>query len=198
MKRLFSILIILLTFTTLIFAQESDEPATDEDGFPDVYVYDSNGAGDQFLKLALGAIIPLNFQHQLKTGGEATIGYYRFLTKNFALGGEFSATYNQSIGEKILVMIPITFGIMYQPYIGKFEFPLFAQVGLATQTWQNMEIFPTLATKLSAGAFYRISDSISLGLSTDFVWIPQWFPKDPSKNFNGLFETANISLRYHF
>ena len=35
MKRLFSILIILLTFTTLIFAKESYEPATDEDGFPD-------------------------------------------------------------------------------------------------------------------------------------------------------------------
>jgi hypothetical protein len=58
MKRLFSILIILLTFTTLIFSQESDNSATDEEGFPEVYVYDSNGAGDQFLKISLGALLP--------------------------------------------------------------------------------------------------------------------------------------------
>ncbi len=198
MKRLFSILIILLTATTLFFAQETDEPAVDDEGFPEVYVYDSNGAGDQFLKISLGALFPLNFKHQLKVGGDATIGYYRFLSKYFAVGGEMSATYNQSIGEKILVMIPFTFGGMFQPYVGKFEFPMFAEIGFAAQTWQNMETFPTLITKLSAGAYYRFSDSISVGLSTDFIWIPQWFIKEPSHNFNGLFETLNIGLRYHF
>ena len=86
---------------------------------------------------------------------------------------------------------------MYQPYIGKFEFPMYAEIGFANQTWQNMEIFPTFVSRLSAGAYYRITDSISIGLSTDFLWIPQWF-KDSSKNFNGLFEKATIGLRYHF
>jgi hypothetical protein len=113
MKRLFSILIILLTFTTLIFSQESDNSATDEEGFPEVYVYDSNGAGDQFLKISLGALLPLNFKRQLLVGGDATIGYYRFLSKYFAAGGEMSATYNQSIGEKILVMIPFTLALCF-------------------------------------------------------------------------------------
>ena len=131
MKRLFSILIILLTFPTLIFSQESDNSATDEEGFPEVYVYDSNGAGDQFLKISLGALLPLNFKRQLLVGGDATIGYYRFLSKYFAAGGEMSATYNQSIGEKILVMIPFTFGFMFQPYVGKFEFPMFAEIGFS-------------------------------------------------------------------
>ncbi len=196
MKRFFSFIFIILAFSSFIFAQ--DNPERDEDGFLDeVYVYDSNGAGDQFLKINLGALFPLNFKHQLQTGGEATIGYYKFLTKNLAVGGEFSATYGVSIGEKVLVMIPITFGVMFQPYIGKFEFPMFAEIGIANQTWQNLEIFPTMAAKLSAGAYYRISDSVSLGFSTDFLWIPQWF-KDSSKNYNGLFETAAIGLRYHF
>ena len=197
MKRFISILIILLTFSNLFFAQTTDD-AEIEDDLPEVFVYDANGAGDQFLKISLGAIFPLNFKHQLLVGGEASIGYYKFLSKYFALGGEFSATYNQSIGEKILVMIPVTFGVMYQPYVGNFEFPIFAQIGLATQTWQNMEFFPTFATKVSAGAFYRFTDSISVGFNTDFVWIPQWYFKDMSKSKNGLFQTANICLRYHF
>ena len=223
MKRFFSILIILLGFTNLFFAQEAEEsplfdesPAIEEDTaveeepavededpqldeeISDVYVYDTNGAGDQFLKISLGGIFPLNFKKQLNPGGAATLGYYRFLSKNIAVGGEFGATYNLSIGEKVLIMIPFTFGIMYQPYINKFEFPLYAEIGFATQTWQSMEIFPTFAAKLSAGVYYRVSDSVSLGASSDFLWIPQLFARNPSKNFNGLFQTVNVGLRYHF
>ena len=190
MKRFISLLIIFLSLSIFAFAQEENI----ED---DVYVYASNGAGDQFLKINLGAVFPLNFNGQLKIGGKASLGYFKFLSENLAVGGELAATYNVSIGEKVLVMIPITFGIMYQPYIGRFEFPLFAEIGVANQTWQNIEIFPSLAAKLSAGAYYRITDSVSLGFSTDFMWIPEWF-KDSSKNFNGLFETAEIGLRYHF
>lgn len=197
MKRFFFLLLFISTLAVPLMAQDYSDEYEDEDTYDEVYVYDSNGAGDQFLKLNLGALFPLNFKHQLKTGGEATIGYYRFLSKNLAVGGEFSATYNVSIGEKVLVILPVTFGVMFQPYIGKFEFPMFAEIGVANQTWQSLEIFPTLVTKLSAGAYYRITDSVSLGFSTDFLWIPQWF-KDSSKNYNGLFETAAIGLRYHF
>ena len=194
MKRFFSLLLIFFTLSTFLFCQEEDDESVIGE---DVYVYAQNGAGDQFLKINLGAIFPLNFKGQLKTGGKASIGYFRFISENLAVGGELNATYSVSIGEKVLVMLPITFGIMYQPYIGKFEFPLFAEIGVANQTWQNMEIFPTLATKFSAGVYYRITDSVSLGISTDFMWMPQWF-KDSSKNFNGLFETAELGLRYHF
>ena len=193
MKRFISLLLIFLTLSVCLFAQEEEEEIPEDD----VYVYASNGAGDQFLKIKLGAIFPLNFKGQLKTGGMESIGYFKFLSENIALGGELGATYSISIGEKVLVMIPITFGAMYQPYIGKFEFPLYAEIGVANQTWQNIEIFPTMVTKLSAGAYYRITDSVSFGLSTDFYWVPQWF-KDSSKNFNGLFQTAELGLRYHF
>lgn len=195
MKRFISLLIIFLTLSGFVFSQDYEDDS--EDSYDDVYVYDSNGAGDKFLKIGIGALFPLNFQKQLKTGGEITIGFYRFLSKTIAVGGEFTPTYNQTIGDKVLVMFPITGGIMFQPCIGKFEFPMFAEIGIANETWQNMEIFPTFVTKLSAGAYYRITDSISLGFSTEFLWMPQWF-KDTSKNFNGLFETAAINLRYHF
>ena len=195
MKRFLFLIIFLSLFSASLFSQETYDE--DEDNYDDVYVYDSNGAGDKFLKINVGALFPLNFDRQLKTGGEITIGFYQFLSKNIAIGGEFTPTYNQTIGEKILVMFPVTFGVMFQPYIGRFEFPLLAEIGVANETWQNMEIFPTFVSRLSAGAYFRITDSISLGFATDFMWFPQWF-KDSSKNFNGLFESATISLRYHF
>lgn len=195
MKRFLFSIIILSLFSMSLFGQETYDE--DENTYDDVYVYDSNGAGDKFLKISVGALFPLNFEHQLKTGGEISIGFYQFISKNLAIGGEFTPTYNQTIGEKILVMFPVTFGVMFQPYIGRFEFPLLAEIGIANETWQNMEIFPTFVSRLSAGAFFRITDSISLGFATDFMWFPQWF-KDTSKNFNGLFESATISLRYHF
>ena len=201
MKRFISLLIIFLTFSVFVFAQEEDDDIyigqDDEYIESDIYIYDSNGAGDQFLKISLGAVFPLNFKGQLGVGGKASIGYFKFLSENLAVGGELAATYSVSIGEKVLVMIPMTFGVMYQPYVGRFEFPLYAEIGMANQTWQNIEIFPTFVTKLSAGVYYRITDSISAGLSTDFMWVPEWF-KDKSKNFNGLFQTAEIGLRYHF
>lgn len=196
MKRFISLLLIFVTFSICLFAEE-DDYFDDDQYYDDVYVYSQNGAGDQFLKINLGAIFPLNFHGQLKPGGKATLGFYRFLTENIAVGGEISATYSVSIGEKILVMLPLTGGIMYQPYIGKFEFPIFAEIGVANTTWQNMEHFPSLVTRLSAGAYYRITDSISFGLSSEFLWNPQWF-KDSSMNYNGLFQTAEIGLRYHF
>ena len=195
MKRFLFSIIILSLFSMSLFGQETYDE--DENTYDDVYVYDSNGAGDKFLKISVGALFPLNFEHQLKTGGEISIGFYQFISKNLAIGGEFTPTYNQTIGEKILVMFPVTVGVMFQPYIGRFEFPLLAEIGIANETWQNMEIFPTFVSRLSAGAFFRITDSISLGFATDFMWFPQWF-KDTSKNFNGLFESATISLRYHF
>lgn len=191
MKRIFLIILSAFLFSTACFAQvEGDE-------YFDDYVYQRNDTGDQFLKITLGALFPLNFDGQLYTGGQAELSYYRFINKNFALGGDFTATYNISIGNKSLVTLPFTFGIMYQPTIGNFEFPLFLNVGLAYETWQNMNYFPGFVLKANVGASYRITEVYSLGISSTFTWLPQWV-KNSKKNANGLFTSASISFRYHF
>ena len=56
MKRILLILLTLSIFTTSIFAQEEQG-----DIYDDGYVYEQNGRGDQFLKINLGTLIPLNF-----------------------------------------------------------------------------------------------------------------------------------------
>lgn len=198
MKRFFIILFTTLLISGFAFAQEDDG-----DEYDDGYVYEANGAGDQFLKFGLGGQAPLNFGGSVRKGngslywgGDIELGYYRFFNSWFGVGGEITLAYNLSVGNKILVMLPITGGVLLQPSIGKFEFPCFFNVGLAYETWQNMNYFPSFTAKASVGAFYRINESFSVGVSGNGLWIPQWF-KDSSKNWNGLFADINVTVRYH-
>ncbi len=196
MKRFISILSIILLFTTAVFAQDEYD---DEDIYDDGYVYDQNGAGDQFLKIDLAANFPLNFEDKLYVGIGASVGYYYFFNKYFAVGFDAIIGWNNSIGQKPLITVPVTFGFMAQPYIGKFEFPIFLDIGFATTTCQNLTYFPAFAAKATAGAYYRINETWSVGLSSTFYWIPEWFIGAESyKNDNGLFTSAGVSLRYHF
>lgn len=186
MKRFLSIFTVLLILSgTAITAQEQG------DEYDDGYEYKNNGAGDNFFKFGLGAIFPLNFDNHLWPGGIAELGYYRFLSEWFAVGCDFSGTYNLSIGNKTLVMLPITLGCMFQPSFGNFEFPIYLNAGLGYETWQNMNYFPSFVLKASGGVFYRINDMISLGGLSSFLWIPQ-------NDKSGSFLTASIGLRYHF
>ncbi len=208
MKRFISILSAILFLSAAVFA---DSYYDDDEEYDDGYVYEQNGAGDQFIKIDLGANFPLNFGKQLNVGGLVSIGYYRFLDKYFALGGDVLVGYNVSIGKKPLFEVPVAFGAMYQPYIGKFEFPLMVNIGIATISCQSMTYFPALTAKFTGGAYYRFSESWSFGLSSTTYWIPQFFLLD--KNTNGkredeglpkqkfdqaFFTSACLSVRYHF
>lgn len=193
MKRLLTILIALLVFSGTAFAQEEG------DFYDDGYIYEQNGAGDQFVKADLFANFPLNFKGKLYVGGGFSIGYYRFLNSWLAVGGEVSPTYNVSIGKKSLITVPITFGAIFQPTIGKFEFPLGVSLGIASSTFENTTTyFPSFTAKAYVGAFYRINDSWSAGISSSFLWIPQIFANKPKYNHHGLFLTAGLAMRYHF
>ena len=193
MKRFISILFSLILCTTALFSQDYN----DEDEYDDGYVYEQNGEGDQFLKIDLGANFPLNFGSQLYVGAAASVGYYYFLSNNFAIGGDAILGYNLSVGKKPLVTVPITFGVVYQPYIGKFEFPCMLNVGFATVSCQQLMYFPALAMKASAGAYYRWSETWSFGLSAHAYWIPLWYT-NKDYNDNGLFASVDLGVRYHF
>ena len=200
MKRFISILFMVSLCTAFIFAednQQNDSQEQQDDTPAEEFVYEPNGAGDQSLKIGLMATFPLNFGKQLYVGGSAELGYYKFLTNTLALGGDILISYNVSLGEKSLITVPITFGAMFQPYVGNFEFPLTLGIGIASLSCQGMSYFPALTVKGSAGAFYRMSESWSFGITTTGFWIPQWV-KDSSKNDNGLFLTAGVTARYHF
>ncbi len=199
MKRFISILSAILLLSAAVFAEESFE---DDEEYDDGFVYEQNGAGDQFLKVDLAVNFPLNFGKQMKIGGLAAVGYYRFLNQYFALGGDVLIAYNLSIGNKPLFSVPVSFGAMYQPYVGKFEFPLMLNIGFATMSCQNLTYFPAFTAKFTGGAYYRFSESWSAGLSSTTYWVPQWFLFNDEKrgkaSDNGLFTSIGLSVRYHF
>ena len=199
MKRFISILSAVLLLSAAVFA---DDYYDDDEEYDDGYVYEQNGAGDQFLKIDLAANFPLNFGSQLKVGGLVSLGYYRFLNQYFAIGGDVLVTYNRSIGKKSLFEVPVTVGVMFQPYTGKFEFPLMLDIGLATITCQSMTYFPAFAAKFTGGAYYRFSETWSFGITSTTYWIPQWFLLDKDtrghKSDNAFFTSAGLSVRYHF
>ena len=193
MKRLLTILVALLVFSGTAFAQEEG------DFYDDGYIYEQNGAGDQYFKADLFANFPLSFGDRLFVGGGFTIGYYRFLNSLIAVGGEVSPTYNVSIGVKSLIMVPITLGAVIVPTIDKFEFPIGVSLGVTSSTFDNTtSYFPSFTARGYVGAFYRINESWSVGLSGTFLWTPQLFADAPEKNYHGIFATAGLSKRYHF
>jgi len=200
MKRFISILSAILLLSAAVFADNNY--FDDDDEYDDGYVYEQNGAGDQFIKVDLAANFPLNFKGQLNIGGLASIGYYRFLNQYFALGGDVILGYNVSIGKKPLFSVPVTLGVMYQPYIGKFEFPLMLNLGIATMSCQTMTYFPAFTAKFTGGAYYRFNESWSAGISTTTYWIPQWFLFNEKKrgkdSDDGIFTSLGLSVRYHF
>lgn len=191
MKRFISAILFTLIISSAAFSQ------TQGDEYDDGYVYEQNGAGDQFIKINLGLIIPLNFEDQLHNGGMIELGYYRFLNGWFAVGGEINASYNVSIGDKIFVMLPFTLGVAFQPVVDKFEFPMLINIGMGYETFGNIDYFPSLAVKLCGGAYYRINEICSVGLNMNYLLVPQFFD-DSSKDFAGNFLSFTIGARYHF
>lgn len=200
MKRILSLLLVFTLLAGTIFAQDDSGP----DIYEDDYEYLQNGPGDQFLKVELGALFPLNFDGKLWPGVQATIGYYRFLNTWLALGGELSVSSQFSIGNKALFMVPLTLGAMFQPCIGKFEFPIFIGAGIADETWANATYFPAFAFKAEVGAFYRWTEAWSFGISSYFMTIGEWSNKlkendtNTDKTFTGMFQTVSLCARYHF
>lgn len=188
----------LLVLPFLSFAEDS-EGHDDEPPVIGTYDYKANGGGDQFLKIAIMPNFPLNFGKQMQIGGAAEIGYYRFLNSWLALGGELMAGYNPTLGSNVFTFVPITFGAVFQPVAWRFEFPMTITTGFAFETAQNKKYFPGFALKAEAAAFYRFSDGWSIGLGSDFLYLPEWHTTTKNaKSDYGLFLTAFVAVRYHF
>ena len=160
--------------------------------------YKMNGAGDQYISISLMGMFPLNFNGKLYTGGAAQLGYHRFLNSWFAVGGDIMFGYNPTLGSNILTYVPMTIAFTFQPTVWKLEFPITIGIGTAFESYLNNKYFPAFIFKPEIGAFYRLSESWSLGVESTFVYMPQWYFSHPEYNDYGLFMSAQICARYHF
>ena len=198
MKRfLYSLLLIFLS-ASFMYAQKSGDEDDGGDYYEPSYDYKMNGSGDQYIKIALMGVFPQNFSDKLSAGGAAEIGYHRFLTELFALGFDVQFGYNPTIGSNMFTYVPMTFTGTFQPYFGKFEFPLTLGVGAALESYLNRNYFPGLILKAQAGAFYRVMENWSFGIESEYIYMPQWYVEHPEWNDYGLFLTVGLIARYHF
>ncbi len=179
---------------------EADDYYTDDEEF----VYKMNQKGDQFIKLGLMVDIPLRPAiPQLGVGFSGTLGYMRFLTGNFAVGGDASFAYMPTIGENTITLIPLMARVMYQFAFHKFEVPIMLGIGGAFESYVG-DMYFGLIIKPEIGFFYRHSPSWSVGLTAGCSLMPQWAnsEKGPwwkvTSSYFGVIMDAGVTVRYHF
>ena len=175
---------------------ESDDPDVYDDEYD--YVYLQNAPGDQFINVRVMPNFPLNLGENLKSGGQVTVGYGRFLTTWLALGVELGFGYNPTIGSNILTYIPMTVHVTFLPAIKKFEFPITLNVGMVATNYLANTFFPGLYIRGGAGCYYRINENWSAGIEGFFTYMPQWYFKKPEKNDYLIMPSVSAGMKYHF
>jgi hypothetical protein len=190
-------------------------PDDDDDGGQDEsefnrYIPDLYTKGDQAINISLGAIFPTVFlnngkeiDHNIKppVGGVLSFAYNFFLGANLFIGGELGFASAYTLGENALFIIPIGFRAGWQFVFRRFEFPLYAVIGIAPQRYLDLGYFG-MYFKGALSAFYRFHPKWSFGLILDWSWYPQWPMKDgkrtPDKDIDANILGVILSARYHF
>lgn len=196
MKKILSLFIMCFLVLGGIFAEEQSEVQPEEnDEFE--YVYKTNQGGDSFIRMSLGMDIPIKPKMpQMKIGGSGTLGFYKFITGWFAVGGDFSFAYSETLGSNVYYFVPLMARTIFQFTVDNFEFPLFIGIGGSFQNYVDRMYFG-LTINPEIGCFYRFRPDWSVGIIGGAYILPQWFDNE-EYNYTGVIATVSISARYHF
>ena len=215
-------LLLCLFFTNgvfSLFAQEYD----DEEDYPDYdeslpfdtewddYPIGLYSRGDQAFTISLGINFPTLFLNNGKilankftppVGGMlGPMAYNYFFSSHFFVGAEIGFSFNATVGQNMLFIIPIGLRAGWQFVLRRFEIPLILTVGMVPQRYIDNSYFGFFM-KGGVSVFYRFSPEWSFGMNTDWSWYPQRPLKDGSrdreKNADGNFIGLTLSARYHF
>ena len=207
----------------ILYAQESapayDETIPDDNDGDDSrdgsdlnkYIPDMYSKGDQIITISLGTIFPAGFYnnkgkeipHNINppVGFVLSLAYSHFLGAHFFLGGELGFASAKTLGESTLFIIPIGIRAGWQFVFRRFEFPLYAAIGMAPQRYLDLGYFG-MYLKGAVSAYYRYNPNWSFGISADWSWYPQWPMKDgkrtPDKDIDANIIGVLLSARYHF
>jgi hypothetical protein len=164
-------------------------------------------AGDQIFGLSLGIAVPTVFvkpgggfiPDNMTLGGTGSLSYDYFLGSHLFVGGELQGMFAPTLGDHILIVIPIDLRAGYQFVYNRFEFPLSLGLGIAPQQLRTSKSYSYLSffMKPRAAAYFRINPDWSVGITTAWWWIPQT-TKDPAETVHGHFFEATLAVRYHF
>jgi hypothetical protein len=197
-------LILFLGISVLLFAQDDSAPETEPD-WEDIYKSDLYTRGDQTLSIGLGVGFPIAFinqgeviEHKITPpiGGTGHINYTYYFNSRFFMSGELGLLFLPTIGGNTVFITFFGSRVGTQFILGRFEFPISIALGGTIQTYLDFGYFGYYM-KIGAGAYFRITNQWSFGITSNFCWFPQW-TNDPAKSIDALFVDLSIVGRYHF
>lgn len=168
--------------------------------------------GDQYFTIRLGTLVPLFFQNpmeggeinstNLRLGGSGALSWQGYLNERWSIGGELAGTFNNSVNQRTLFMVPITARLSYNISRWPFEFPLHVSAGGAFQSLEGDTYFGPIV-KPGAGAWWNATGEWAFGLNMEYWWVPQFYrgaddrPDAEDTRF-GNFLDITVGARYSF
>jgi len=196
--------ILFFTFSGLLFAQDN-EPDVEPDWSD--YKYELYTKGDQTFSISLGVGFPIAFvnqgskvkKHNIEPpiGGTGTLSYVYYLNSKLFTGGELSLLFLPTVAENTIFITSLGGRFGTQFIWNRFEFPIFASLGMTLQTYLDYGYFGYYM-KAGGCALFRATNDWSFGLMSNFCWFPQWIKNEPKKNVDAFFVDLSLIARYHF
>ena len=143
-------------------------------------------AGDQNFSFSAGTKLPL-FTYFPNTGKVDTskfepagwygsIGWERFITNRFALGGEIAYSNNEVINGRRLVQVPIFFTAKWYPLQTQFDIPLAVKTGGVFHSYNDegdqASFGPIIAPSVEFQ--WKALDAWSFGIETSYWFTPEF------------------------
>ncbi|MDR2176645.1 MAG: hypothetical protein LBP20_01220 [Treponema sp.] len=184
--------------------EDGNIPAEDDwTGFmPSLY-----SAGDQIFGLSVGIVAPVAFTrpgggtipHNMTIGGAGSLSYDYFLGARVFVGGELEGMFAPTLGDHMLIIVPINLRAGYQFVYKSFEFPLSLGLGIAPQQLRTSKSYSYLGffMKPRVSAYFRINPDWSVGINAAWWWLPQT-TSNPAESVHAHFFEAALAVRYHF
>ncbi|MCL2196987.1 MAG: hypothetical protein FWB77_05170 [Treponema sp.] len=196
------LLILFLGLPFMLFAQEDNDPSIDE---WDNYTAELYTMGDQVFCISLGVGFPLGFWNNGQkadnnidpaVGGTGMLSYHYYFNSLLFVGGDIGLLFLPTVAGNVIYLTSFGFKAGTQLVFGRFEFPVFATIGMTIQQYLDFGYFG-MYLRAGASAFFRATHEWSFGLTSTWSWFPQW-TDNKAKNMDGHFIDIMLTARYHF
>jgi hypothetical protein len=136
--------------------------------------------GEQTIALGAGAQVPLFMLPKdalstgatLLVGGSMGISYQYFILPGIALGGSIGGSYNGTIGNRSLFVLPLSFRGAYWWSALPLEYNVSAELGAYLMRFSGHGMLGPFA-KLGGGVSWRVSPAWSVGLQGSLWFVPE-------------------------
>ena len=211
MKKLFTLMLLLLLSFGVAFAEGESEGEGNDSGkeetqkpLESIKIYEPIRKEDKYIKMGLTLNIPLfNTKYKDKAratniypGGSFYFGFAYFVTNRFSLGGSLSFDFYATLGTNLYFAVPFTFDMVYTFAYGKWRFPIGIGIGGDFQTYNTTKYFGMIF-RPEAGFYYQYSPEWSFGATLAWQVVPQWY-KNKEHNRTGNILGLSFAARYHF